>query len=256
MIDIHCHILPSVDDGSKTLAESMAMAKEASKQGITKIVATPHHNNGYYENDGPDIMEAVHQLNAQLKSEKIPVDVLPGQEPRINGDMLRDLESGHVMALNQTSGYVLIECPTSHIPQYTTQLLFDMQIAGYKPIIAHPEHNEELRVNPDKLYRLVKNGALTQITAGNLIGKAGKKIQRFANQIIAANLTHFMASDAHNVKKRGFYMQEAMNYLKKHYGNSTAYYFTENSERLLLGQTINRDAPERIHVKKKRLLFR
>lgn len=255
MIDTHCHILPGVDDGAKSLAESMAMAKEAAKQGITKIVATPHHNNGLYENNGYDIITAVNQLNKQLKDENIPIEVLSGQEPRINGDLLGDLGIGQVLPLNRTTNYVLIEFPTSHVPGYTTQLLFDMQIMGYKPIIVHPERNQELMENPDKLYRLVKNGALTQIIAGNLIGKAGKKIERFANQLIEANLTHLIASDAHGVKKRGFYMREALNYLRKHYGETTAYQLTENSELLLLGQTINREPPERIKHKKKWQIF-
>ncbi|HLS10216.1 tyrosine-protein phosphatase [Lentibacillus sp.] len=255
MIDIHCHILPGVDDGSKTLAESMAMAKEAAKQGVSRIVATPHHNNGQYENNGQDIFEAVHQLNAQLKDEGIPVEVFPGQEPRASGDMLADLESGDVVALNCNSGYVLIGFPSSHVPAYTTQLLFDMQIAGYKPIVVQPERNQELMENPDKLYRLVKNGALTQVTAGNLIGKAGKKIERFANQMVEANLAHFMASNAHSVKKRVFYMREALNYLKKNYGETLANQFTENSELLLLGQTIIQEPPERIRPKKKWLIF-
>ncbi|TFJ93060.1 tyrosine-protein phosphatase [Lentibacillus salicampi] len=251
MIDLHCHILPGLDDGSKTVVESLSMAEEASKQGITKIVATPHHNNGQYENDGHDIIEAVHQLNVQLKEENIPVEILAGQEPRVNGNMIADLDNGKVLTLNQTSGYVLVEFPTSQVPKYTTQLLFDMQITGYTPIIVHPERNQELRENPDKLYRLVKNGALTQITAGSLIGNAGKKIQRFAEQMIETNLTHFIASDAHNVRKRGFYMRDALRYLKKNYGNPAAYQFTENSELLLLGQMVNREPPERIKRKKK-----
>lgn len=255
MIDIHCHILPGVDDGAGTLTESLEMARVAAKQGIKKIIATPHHNNGMFMNRGDDIIGAVDYLNGKLKQEQIPVEVLAGQEPRLYGDLIADIENGTVLQLNQTSGYVFVELPSSHVPQYTTQLLFDMQIKGYIPIIVHPERNHELLENPDKLYRMVKNGALTQITAGSVVGRGGKKVQRFADQLLASNLTHFIASDAHNVKKRGFYMQDAYQAITKTYGQSLAYQLMENSELLVIGQTIHRDAPERISTKRKWGLF-
>ncbi|MEC5423412.1 tyrosine protein phosphatase [Virgibacillus sp. C22-A2] len=255
MIDIHCHILPGVDDGAKSLTESLAMAREASKQGIYKIIATPHHNNGSFNNTGENIIGAVNYLNGKLSEEHIPVEILPGQETRIYGDMLEDLEKGIVLPLNVTSGYVFIELPTSHVPQYTTQLLFDLQIAGYKPIIVHPERNHELIEHPDKLYRIVKNGALTQVTAASLMGVIGKKVQQFSHQLLAANLTHFVASDSHDLKKRGFYMREAYRDIKKNYGNAVAFQLMENSELLVSGQAIQKDPPERIVAKKKWGIF-
>ncbi|MFC4557948.1 tyrosine-protein phosphatase [Virgibacillus kekensis] len=256
MIDIHSHILPGLDDGAKTVTESIVMAQEAAEEGITKIVATPHHNNGTYNNFGNDIAQAVTALNGQLEKENIPVEVLEGQETRIYGDLLNDLENDKVLSLNRTSGYVLVELPSLQVPKYTTQLLFDMQIAGYKPVIVHPERNQELLENPDKLYRIVKNGGLTQITAANLLGLRGKKIQRFTNQLIDANLTHFIASDAHGVKNRSFHMREAFTYIKKTYGNATAFNFMENSDLAITGQTINIEPPERIVYRKKWGIFR
>ncbi|WP_088052506.1 tyrosine-protein phosphatase [Virgibacillus dakarensis] len=250
MIDIHCHILPGVDDGARTLTESLAMAHEAASQGIQKIIATPHHHNGSFDNPGQDVIGAVEYLNWKFQEEQIPVEIVPGQEPRINGDVVEDLKRGDILPLNVTSGYVFIELPSSHVPQYTTQLLFDVQIAGYKPIIVHPERNHELMDNPDKLYRMVKNGALTQITAASVVGKNGGKVQKFTNQLVEANLTHFVASDAHNVKKRGFYMQDAFEQIKKQFGNMMQYQFMENSEALIVGKPIHADEPERIKAKK------
>lgn len=255
MIDIHCHILPGVDDGAGSMTESIEMAREATKQGIKKIIAAPHHNNGTFMNKGENIIGAVAYLNGKLKQEQIPVEVLAGQETRVYGELVADLENGTVIQLNQTSGYVFIELPTNHVPQYTTQLLFDMQIKGYIPIIVHPERNHELLENPDKLYRMVKNGALTQITAGSIVGRGGKKVQRFAYQLLACNLTHFVASDAHNLKKRGFYMKDAFRDITKRYGKALAYQLMENSELLVIGQTTHRDAPERVTMSKKWGLF-
>lgn len=250
MIDIHCHILPGIDDGAGTLAESMAMARAAAGQGIRQIIATPHHLNGTYHNPGGDILGIVEYLNGKLQTEDIPVKVVPGQETRINGDIVDGLQSGDILPLNVTSGYVFIELPTNDVPRYTSQLMFDMQIAGYKPIIVHPERNRAIRENPDKLYRLVKNGVLTQVTAASIVGKVGGKIQKFTNQLMEANLTHFIASDAHHVEKRGFYMREAFDIINREFGDAKVYELMENSEALLIGEPIYMDAPERVRRKK------
>ena len=255
MIDIHCHILPGVDDGASSLTESLAMARAAEKEGIQKIIATPHHQNGAFMNNGADIIGVVDYLNGKIQEEQIAVQILPGQETRIYGDMLADLKNGDVLPLNETSGYVFVELPASHVPEYSTQLLFDMQIAGYKPIIVHPERNLELMDNPDKLYRIVKNGALTQITAASVIGKSGKKIEKFTRQLLEANLTHFIASDAHHSKKRSFHMRAAYQDIKKEHGNDLVYQLMENSEALVNGFAVQMDAPERVSTRKMWGLF-
>lgn len=252
MIDIHCHILPGVDDGAKHMTESIEMAKSAVSQGITTIIATPHHLNGSYDNYKIDIIEAVKQLNEQLQAEDIPLTILPGQETRINGDMLADLEDGHLLPLNETSGYLFVELPSNHVPRYTNQLMFDLQVQGVKPIIVHPERNKELMENPNILYELVRDGTLTQITAASVAGKFGKKIKKFSLQLIESNLTHFIASDAHNVTTRGFAMQEAHSVIKSAYGTSLLYWFMENSQLLAEGELVVGESP--VRIKKKKIL--
>ncbi len=250
MIDIHCHILPGVDDGAKHMEESVQMAKSAVSQGINTIIATPHHLNGSYDNYKEDILVAIDQLNDRLQAEAIPLTILPGQETRINGDMLDDLENGHLLPLNDTSGYLFVEFPSNHVPRYTKQLMFDLQLQGIKPIIVHPERNKELIENPDILYDLVSNGTLTQITAASIAGKFGKKIKKFSLQLIEANLTHFIASDAHNITSRGFVMQEAHAVIKDKYGASLVYWFMENAQYLVNGDHVVGDVPEKIKRKK------
>src|SRR5690625_2334751 len=244
MIDIHCHILPETDDGAASLTESLAMAETAANQGIRQIIATPHEN-GQVTNEAEAIQTAVQDLNERLKQENIPVDVLPGQEIMMYEGMVQDLIDGTLLPLNKTSGYVLLALPDDHIPSYTTDLLFDLQIAGYKPIIAQPELNTELLDQPDTLYRMVKNGALTQVAAASVAGKAGRGTRRFAYQLIEANLTHFIASNAHN-KKKGFYMDLAYDRVKKTHGNVMVYQLMENSEALAVGKAIYAEAPKRI----------
>jgi protein-tyrosine phosphatase len=250
LIDIHCHLLPGVDDGAKDLKESIEMAKAAVTEGITHIVATPHHNNGNYSNSKEQIIAKIRELQDVLQKENIPLTILPGQEPRINGDTLQDYENGTLLTLNDAGKYVLIELPSNHVPRYTQQILFDLQMKEITPIIVHPERNQEIIENPDLLYQLVKKGACTQITASSVTGHFGKKIKKFAFEVIEANLTHFISSDAHNVTTRPFRMMEAYEMIEKEFGVSTVYYFRENAELAVKGQTIYREIPQRIKKKK------
>ncbi|WP_409252148.1 tyrosine-protein phosphatase [Bacillus sp. SCS-153A] len=250
MIDIHCHILPGIDDGAKTMEDSVEMAKAAVNEGIHTIIATPHHKNGKYNNSKSDILPLVNSVNERLEKEKIDLTILPGQEVRIYGEVVEDYKNGEILPLTSESQYVFIEFPSNHVPRYTNRLLYDLQVAGLNPVIVHPERNSELIERPEKLYELVKNGASTQVTASSLTGYFGKNIQKFSRQIIEANLAHFIASDAHNVHNRGFKMEEAMVLIEKQYGTDQLYYFIENAELLIDGQTIFREIPEPIKKKK------
>lgn len=250
MIDIHCHILPGVDDGARHLEDSIAMARAAVQQGIHTIVATPHHKNGRYNNPKKSVLTDLTRLNERIQQEEIPLTIIAGQEIRINGDMITDYEQGELLTLNETSRYIFVELPTKHIPHYTEQLIFDIQMRDLIPIIVHPERNTVLREHPTRLYQFVKGGALTQITAASLIGKFGKKIKRFTNQIIEHNLTHFIASDAHNTKSRGFCMLEVNQEIKRKYGQQTLYTFMENAQLAINNEMVYIDEPQKMKQKK------
>jgi len=168
----------------------------------------------------------------------------------MNGDMIKQLEQGQLLPLNETSGYIFVELPHDHVPRYTSQLLFDIQVAGYQAIIVHPERNRELMQNPDQLYKFVKNGALTQVTAASVCGNFGKKIQKFTQQLIEANLTHFIASDAHNTSTRGFHLKEAYDVIEKEYGIDFMYFFMENAAYLRDGQNVAKEIPSRVKRRK------
>lgn len=129
-------------------------------------------------------------------------------------------------------------------------MLFDIQVFGYIPIIVHPERNKELLEQPRKLYDFVKNGALTQVTAGSVVGRFGKNVQKFTIQIIEANLTHFIASDAHNTKGRSFYMSEAFDLVEDEYGLDLVCLFLDNAEYVTKGENIQRLQPQPIKRKK------
>ncbi|WP_112182132.1 MULTISPECIES: tyrosine-protein phosphatase [Paraliobacillus] len=255
MIDIHCHILPNIDDGAKHLEDSVAMAKAAVAQGIDTIIATPHHKNGSYNNTKSTILPLVELVNARLEEEEVPLTVLPGQETRIYGEMVEDYDLGKILPLNQTSDYLFVELPSNSVPRFTNQLLFDMQVHDLKPIIVHPERNKAIMEHPNLLFEMVRNGALTQVTAASVAGKFGKKIKSFSLDLIEANLTHFIASDAHNITTRGFRNQEANTVIKDTFGHAMLYYFMENAQYIVENQTVIGQEPERIKKKKFMGLF-
>ncbi|MGM9988823.1 MAG: tyrosine-protein phosphatase [Bacillaceae bacterium] len=251
MIDIHCHILPNVDDGPSNVVHSLEMAKEAAESGIRTIIATPHHQNGRYINNRRDILNAVEQLNMCISEQGIDVTVIPGQEIRLFGEILSSEEENHLVTLGDSGKYFLIEFPSNHVPRYAERLLFDIQTAGYIPIIAHPERNAEIVEKPEILYKLVKAGALSQVTAQSVTGDFGKKVQKLTFQLIEHNLTHFIASDAHGMKGRGFKLREAYSELKREFGNDYVYMFQENAQLVVDGSHIYREIPEEIKARKK-----
>ncbi|MFZ0445437.1 MAG: CpsB/CapC family capsule biosynthesis tyrosine phosphatase [Bacillus sp. (in: firmicutes)] len=249
MVDIHCHILPGMDDGAQNIQDSIDMAKEAVRAGMTTIIATPHKNN-QYNNEKRDILEKVSQLNKTLTDEGIPLTILPGQEVRIYGEIIEDyLSGGKILPLNETN-YLFIEFPSGSVPRYAERLFFDLQTEGLIPIIVHPERNQEIIENPELLYRFVNNGALSQLTAGSLTGYFGKKIKKFSEQLIEADLTHFIASDAHNIRNRTFKMVEAFETVEKKYGIDTVYLFRENAELLVEGKNVFKEIPQQVQRKR------
>jgi protein-tyrosine phosphatase len=249
LIDIHSHILPGLDDGAKTMEESLAMAREAVKEGIHTIIATPHHKNLYFDNPKEVILGKVKKLNDRLREENIPLAILPGQEPAIHGDILKDYQQGDILTLNETQ-YVFIELPSGHVPRYSSQFLFELQNMGAVPIIVHPERNQGIIERPDILYQLVKRGALAQLTASSICGLFGKKIMKFSKQLIEANLIHFIASDAHNTHNRSCHMAQAFNQVEKSFGMDMVYLLKENAQFLIDGKNVYKEEPQQIKIKK------
>jgi len=249
MIDIHSHILPGIDDGAKTFEDSLEMAKLAVEEGIHTIIATPHHKNSKYMNPKQELLPRVEELNKQLQTANIRLKVLPGQETAINGDLLDDYLNGDILPLNQTQ-YVFVELPSNHVPRYTKQMLFDLQLKGLIPIIVHPERNQEIHERPEKLYEFVEKGALAQLTAGSLCGRFGKKIKSFSEQLIEANLVHFIASDAHNITSRAFHMGQAFDIVRSKYGSDYEDMFLENAELMIEGLNVYKEMPQPIKKKK------
>ncbi|NEU30312.1 tyrosine protein phosphatase [bacterium LRH843] len=249
MIDIHSHILPARDDGAESTVQAIEMAKQAQAQGIDTMVATPHHGNEHYTNVKEDIIRETKKLNQILQEQQINVTVVPGQEVRLYGEIVNDLHNGEILTLND-SDYLLVELPSDQVPAYTSRVFYDLQLAGIRPIIAHPERNREIASNPDKLYELIKNGSFAQLTATSLIGNFGKKIKKLSEQLIDHQLIHFIASDTHNTTTRRNDLLAAYDVVEKEFGIQMKYILQENSELVLNGETVFAEPPSRIKRKK------
>jgi len=250
MVDLHCHLIPGVDDGPTTEAESLEMMKVAIQEGITVIAATPHHLNGKYINNREDILKAVEQLNGLVKSHQLPLKIVPGQEIRINGQFEEDYDNEKIVTVGGNTQYVLVELPSNHVPRYATRLFYDIQLKNLRPIIVHPERNSEIIKNPEKLMQFIEKGALVQVTAASITGCFGKKIQKFSFKLIEANAVQIIASDAHNITSRGFQMKGATQLLKKKYGSDYVESLLTNAQHILANKVVVPSLPESMERKK------
>ena len=203
MIDVHCHLLPEVDDGPRTMEASLQLARRAVEERVTSIVVTPHAYHPYFETQHHDITKEVAHLQQRLDEEQIPLTLYVGQEIRIFGELIDALEAGEAHSL-AGSRYVLVELPSQSLPAYTESLFFQLQAAGYVPVIAHPERHREFAIHPEKLHHLVSAGALSQVTTSSLTGQFGRQVRELALTFISNGLSHIVASDAHNVEHRDF----------------------------------------------------
>lgn len=234
LVDIHNHILPGLDDGPKSIEEAVLLATNAVANGITHIIATPHHHNGKYINSPSIVKEAVNNLNKELSKKDIPVEIFSGQEVYFYNSILEDLEKD-LLTLANSGKYLLIELPRNHFPVSTFETLYKIQLRGYTPIIVHPERNTVLRKDKQKLYDLVNKGSLVQITASTLIGVQGRNLKKYTIDLIKHNLVHFISSDAHHHVKRPFLLNDAYQYVRKKFSENQVTYFNENAKHVILG---------------------
>jgi len=222
MIDLHTHILPGLDDGSKNMAESLAMAGVAQDDGIHTIVATPHVLQGVFDNDKNKILLAVTQLNQTLQEQNIAVDILPGAEYYLEADIPLKLSQGELLTINDKGRYLLVELPSAFIPEYTAQVLYEIQLQGVTPIIAHPERNAGFTRRPDILQEMISRGVLAQVTSASITGLFGKKVKRTAFNFLRRGLVHLVSSDAHSSMGRAPLLNQAQKEIEKYLGSDIA----------------------------------
>lgn len=195
MIDLHCHILPGVDDGPADTDQALAMARIAAQDGISTIIATPHISDAFQ--DAKEIYSRTKNLNQALKQQGIPITVYPGAELPSHFD----LAVWGDYTINN-SKYILIEFPHSHFPSAASRLLREGLNHSFCPIIAHPERNPDVMRNPNLLEPLITMGVKIQITAESIAGSFGPDIQQCALYLLRRSMVHFIATDGHPMPNR------------------------------------------------------
>jgi protein-tyrosine phosphatase len=218
MVDVHCHILPGIDDGPATMAESMAMAESAVADGITHVVATPHSSSEYHFD-----FKRVRRIRDELQS-RIGgrLQLATGCDFHLNHENLTLLrKEASPYCLNQHD-YLLVEFNEISIPPGMDQTLHEIQLAGLRPVITHPERNRILQAHPERLKKWARQGCFVQVTGGALTGTFGDTAQRDALKWICEGLVHFVASDAHNTRTRQLRLQPAYDAVLDQFGEVKA----------------------------------
>ncbi len=244
MIDIHNHLLIGVDDGPQNEEEALALMKQAIDNGITDIIVTPHQYSGDFINPKSKILEKMEEIKALIDEHDFALNVYPGQEIRINGELVHELESDINIPLNE-SQYVLVEFSFTELANYTGKLFFDLQMKGYTPLIAHPERCRPLMKEPDKLYDLIEKGAIAQVTATSVAGALGEGLQEKSLKLIENNLVHVVASDAHHAANRPFMLKEAYQVIEENLGEEYVHSLKYNAEAILHNRDVKVKPPKK-----------
>jgi protein-tyrosine phosphatase len=197
MIDLHCHVLPGIDDGPETIEGSLALARAAAAGGVQTIVATPHVSRRY-PNDAATIARLVGEVNEHLAAEGIAVQVRPGAEIALTSAADMAPEQIERLGLGGAGGWLLIEPPFTPAAGGIDMIVLDIVRQGHRVVLAHPERCPAFHRDRAVLEALVRAGVLTSITAGSLIGSFGADVRRFARGLVRDGLVHNVASDAHD----------------------------------------------------------
>jgi protein-tyrosine phosphatase len=281
MIDLHIHILPGLDDGARTMEESINMCRASYRDGVRTIVATPHTLNGSYLNPREIILDKVGELNEAVKQFRIQNSefgiktpepsvephgiihsairtphselsfrVLPGADVHFSPDLIQLFEKGEIESVNDKRQALMIEFPFQGIPYRAEEVVFKLIARGILPIITHPERNFEIGRKPKRYYELIRMGCLGQVTAMSLTGGFGPEIKRAAEELLRHRLIHFIASDAHSANGRPPHLSSGVKEASKTVGGEEAWKMvTEYPQAILAGR--RPQVPEPVPLREK-----
>lgn len=197
MYDLHAHILPGVDDGSRTPEETLEMSRIAAETGTKVILATPHRKDVTEESSVTHIRRLIADMNAQNAEHGIDISLALGMENHLDEALPSEIDAGRALPMNG-SRYILIEMPFFGRPDFIESTLSEVQQIGLTPVLAHPERIEAFQQDVDLLASFVKRGMLSQITSGSIVGTWGDEVKRFTHELLEMGLAHVMASDTHS----------------------------------------------------------
>lgn len=239
MIDFHNHVVHNIDDGAKDLQTSIEMIKKASSMGISSIVNTVHYNHPLMKYKFPDfnfIDNQIDKINSSLKDEKINMKIYSSAEVYFDSKILDFIDNKNIIIGQK---YMLIEFDFNILPKNYEHILFELQLNGITPIIAHPEryrfvHNDYSIIKKwiDKDYKL-------QVNCGSLLKRFGNQSYYSATKILENGNAHLIGSDAHNNNRRNFCIKDAISLIKNNFNNGSDKVLIDNAYNLLKGEILD-----------------
>ncbi|MGL5416274.1 MAG: tyrosine-protein phosphatase [Clostridium sp.] len=249
MLDLHSHILPGIDDGAKTLDESIKMIEMAEKDGTKAIVATPHYCRGYGEEKYEGVKKRVEALREEIKKRNLNIKIHYGQEVYYSENLLDDFENGAIGTING-SDYLLLELNMKESQERVLDDIYELKLQGITTIIAHPERYSYFQNHLRMVNRFIDEGCLFQLNIGSILGKHGEKAKIAAEELLKNNVYSFIGSDAHNMEKRTTKIKDGIEKIRR-LNNIFIENVSENSKKLLKNEKIE-FLGERFQQKKKK----
>lgn len=242
MIDFHCHIIYGVDDGAKSLEESLNMIDEAKRAGFTEIILTPHYISEYYETNAMGIKKILEELQSYCQSKEIKLH--QASEIYAYEDMASLLEQKKASNIGNTR-YVLFELPRNNEILDISPMIYNLLEHKYIPVIAHPERYSYIQKNPNKVISWIEDGALLQANFASIIGIYGKDAKNTLIKMLKHDMIHFFGTDCHRQQSIYLKMPEILSELKKVLSENEIYKLTtKNAEEILNGNILEVPEPQ------------
>lgn len=242
-VDIHSHILPNIDDGSKDVVMTIDMLKIAVQEGITSIIATPHFISGYNKYDKESLHKAYEGVKQVIIENNIPIDIYLGNEVYVDNDIVNHLVNGEAKTLGNTR-YVLLELSNTWNDEIMEQIFYELELNNFNIILAHVERYDAFTNNLDLLRKYIDRGCLTQMNASTIVSK-DRKTRKQATKLLKDGYIHFVSTDTHSNRRRKPAMREAYDFTKKLIGDKADDLFINNGVKLLNNEIIEATSPIR-----------
>lgn len=239
MIDMHSHILPAIDDGSRNIEESIEMIKEAKNAGFTAIVSTSHYIEESYNSSKHEREDLIKNINQILEAENTDIKIYNGAEAYVSTNLNELIEKEKLPTINE-SKYLLMELPMHSEILYLDNIIYNLETNGIIPIIAHPERYSYVQKNPKMLQDLINKGVLFQANYGSIIGRYGKDAEKTLKRLLKSNMIHFLGTDTHRSGSVYTQMDKILKKLEKLIGKEKLELLSKtNPQKVLYNEDIN-----------------
>ena len=248
MIDFHTHILPNIDDGSRSIEETFNLIKEAKNVGFEAIISTSHYIEEYYETNAPEREVWINAIYENLQAKNIDINLYLGNEIYLSENIIKLLEEGKASTINDTS-YVLFEMPLNAEPMNLYDVIYEMMQYKLVPILAHPERYSFVQKEPELIYDLIEKGVLMQANFGSILGIYGEKAQMIVRKFFESNMIHFLGTDVHRQNSIYPKVPEALVEITKIIGDEKVKELTKINPRLVLhNKKIEIETPQKVEL--------